>query len=260
MRLPSWLSSSHIPKVVLLLLVFALGIYFYGVWLLVFDLGRFRVWIREDGMAEWLTFAALIVSAGYAVLISLAYARETDNKVASMLWLFVAFVFLFGAMEEISYGQRIFRIETPDFLRPDGLQGKDSFYNKQGEINIHNLVICGVNLNKLVFGKILGVLLVLYLVVVPLLYRYNRKVHSYIDRRGIPIIQNYQLIIYFGVVVLTHLLRSRSPKANELLEFVGCFVFLAIVMHPFNSFALPQLGQSSKANGYLHPPKEDSLV
>ena len=128
-------------------------------------------------------------------------------------------------MEEISWGQRVFGIESPDwFLK----------HNKQGEINVHNLLIYGVNINKLVFGKILAILIGIYLLGVPLLYRFNERFKDFIDRWGIPIAQNYQILLCVIVIVLVQLHLSLSKKAGELLELCNCFFFLLILMHPYN--------------------------
>ena len=74
-------------------------------------------------------------------------------------------------MEEISWGQRIFGIESPEwFLK----------HNRQVETNVHNLVIYGVNLNKVVFGTFLGNDAWIYIcMATPILYRLNRKVEGF---------------------------------------------------------------------------------
>jgi hypothetical protein len=217
---------------------FIIGIYASGVALLVVDESAFRVWIREDGLVEWLTFAALVTAFGYASLTAVAYKQRSSTRTACKMWTLIALLFLFGALEEISYGQRIFDIETPDFLLPDGSQGRDSLYNKQSETNLHNLVVYGVNINKLVFGKILALAVIAYFMVVPVLYRYNSRFRRFVNHCGLPIIQNYQLAVYLVVLLLTTALHSRNPRVNELLELMGCFTFLAMIVHPFNADAL----------------------
>ena len=70
-------------------------------------------------------------------------------------------VFLFGAGEEISWGQRIFNTESSEFFLKN---------NAQQETNLHNLVVGGVKINKLVFGKGIAIFIVLYLVVFPIIW------------------------------------------------------------------------------------------
>ncbi len=79
---------------------------------------------KEDGFFEDLTFGFFVFTA---VLFSISFLR-TKN----IFLLGLALMFLFGAGEEISWGQRVLDFSTPD-----------SMYNTnaQHEFNIHNLEI-----------------------------------------------------------------------------------------------------------------------
>lgn len=235
---------------------FVIGICVSGAALVLADASAFRIWIREDGLVEWLTFAMLAIASAYAALVTIAHRQTSSARTntASKTWTLIALLFLFGALEEISYGQRIFGIETPDFLLPGGSQGRDSFYNAQGETNIHNLVIYGIKINKLVFGKLLAIFVMLYFLVIPVVYRYNRRFKLFSDLCGLPIIQNYQLVVYLVVVVLSASLHSLDAKINELLELMGCFTFLSMIVHPFNTAAL-----LNPSNARIREPASASL-
>lgn len=88
---------------------------------------------KEDGLFEYLTFAAYLIGSGF----SLAILKNIWSKWRSswMSWpllfgfLVVAVVFFFIAGEEISWGQRIFNIATPQDY---------AAVNTQQEITIHN--------------------------------------------------------------------------------------------------------------------------
>ena len=54
----------------------------------------------------------------------------------------------FGAGEEISWGQRIFHIESSKFFNEN---------NSQKETNLHNMIVDGVKLNKLIFSNLLSI-------------------------------------------------------------------------------------------------------
>lgn len=223
------LSSTPIPKALMAGLAFILGIFVYGLVLLHQDQEAFLVWIREDGLVEWLTFGELLIMSAYSLTIAHAFSRSEQGIPAMRVWLFFGLVFLFGAMEEISWGQRVFGIESPEwFLK----------HNKQGEINVHNLLVYGVNINKVVFGKILAILIGIYLFAVPLLYRFNERVKDFIDRRGIPVAQNYQILLCVIVIIVVQLHLTLSKKAGELLELSNCFFFLLILVHPYNGESL----------------------
>lgn len=219
------LSSTPMPKALMAGLALILGIVVYGLVLLHLDRDAFLVWIREDGLVEWLTFGELLIMSAYSFIVARAFSRSEPGSPAKGVWLFMGCLFLFGALEEISWGQRVLGIESPEwFLK----------HNKQGEINVHNLLIYGVNINKLVFGKILAILLGVYLLAVPLLYRFKERFRDFIDRWRIPVAQNYQILLYLIVAILIQLHLSIAKKAGELQELSGCFFFLLILMHPYN--------------------------
>jgi hypothetical protein len=82
----------------------------------------------EDGPIESLGATALVVCAVFSLL---AWRRRRDlSRIARTALLALTVLFVFGAGEEISWGQRILGLETPEPLRK---------VNAQGEINLHNL-------------------------------------------------------------------------------------------------------------------------
>jgi len=224
------LSSTPIPKTLVVGLVVCLGLLVYGLLLLRRDPVAFLVWIREDGLVEWLTFAVLVIMSAFSFVMSYGFGRSGPARGAKGVWLFLGFLFFFGAMEEISWGQRVLGIESPQWF----LQ-----HNRQGETNVHNLVIYGVNINKLVFGKILGVLIGMYLLAVSLLYRVNEGFRNFMNRWGIPIAQNYQILLCVMVIILVQIHLRLADKAAELREFCISYLFLLILVHPYNHEAFP---------------------
>ena len=227
------LASTPIPRPLIVGLAVILGVVAYGLILLHRDPGAFRIWVREDGLAEWLTFAELLMMSVYSIIIFYLLNQFDAGKPARRIWLFLGFLFLFGAMEEISWGQRILGIESPDwFLK----------HNRQGETNIHNLVIHGVNLNKLVFGKFLAVLLVVYVLGIRLLYHFNERVKSLVNRWRIPVAQNYQILLFIVLAFVIRLHLGLSKKADELLELSGSYIIFLVLTHPFNQEIIPLRG------------------
>ncbi|HEY1008773.1 MAG: hypothetical protein ACO1NS_14085 [Daejeonella sp.] len=110
-----------------------LGLYLFPILTLVFiafyliDKGLYRQIIREDGVVEWMTFAFLIAAG----MLSLFIASRIKSRYNYFHWFFILFVgfnFLAG-LEEISWGQRVFNIETTGVFRE---------YSDQNEINLHN--------------------------------------------------------------------------------------------------------------------------
>lgn len=87
-------------------------------------------WLEgEDGLSEWWTVAAYFGGAAAAVATAWA-VRSAGYRGLSYFHLFLAVAFFLFAMEEISWGQRIFGWDTPAALEE---------VNQQGETTLHNL-------------------------------------------------------------------------------------------------------------------------
>jgi hypothetical protein len=89
----------------------------------------FYRWLsQEDGVVEWATFAAYL-GAGILALPVARAQRARHRPFLGALYALLAIALLFVALEEISWGQRLFGIETPDAFSS----------NAQEELNVHNL-------------------------------------------------------------------------------------------------------------------------
>lgn len=102
------------------------------------DLYRFL--LIEDGPVEWLQFACFLAAGllGFAVA-----RREWDrrNRVYGVLFTFFALMMLFIAGEEISWGQRILGLETPEELDAINKQGEITAHNIYGVLDVFNLAV-----------------------------------------------------------------------------------------------------------------------
>jgi hypothetical protein len=229
------LSSAPIPEAIIVEVIILLIILTYGLVLLHQDKEAFLFWIREDGLVEWLTFAVLIVMSAFSFTMCLAFSRSGGEGRARKVWLFLGFLFLFGAMEEISWGQRILGIESPEwFLK----------HNRQFETNVHNLVIYGVNLNKVVFGRFLGFIVLIYMLPMPILYRLTKRFKNFINKWVIPIPQNYQILLFIIINIILQLHLGLTKKVSEMRELATCFLFFLVLIHPFNDQIFPLKGLS----------------
>jgi hypothetical protein len=85
--------------------------------------------VREDGPLEWLQFAAFLAASVFLVLATVRLVRRGDWLAAVLIGL--GALGMFGiAGEEISWGQRLLGLETPESLAE---------INHQNEINLHNI-------------------------------------------------------------------------------------------------------------------------
>ena len=83
----------------------------------------------EDRLFENLQVLFYFLSSSAALFIGIRFVKARNNLFGS-LYLVLALALFVVAMEEISWGQRIFDIPTPTFFEE---------HNFQGELSIHNL-------------------------------------------------------------------------------------------------------------------------
>ncbi len=131
--------------------------------------------------------------------------------------------FVFGVGEEISWGQRILNIESSEFFMK---------HNVQREINIHNLIVNGRKINKIIFGTFLGVCIGAYFLILPILYRKIGGIKHLVNRFAIPIPRVFHIISYIILIILVSIVNS--SRKGELLEFGGCWIFVLMIFNPYN--------------------------
>lgn len=113
----------HKPHNTAILAIFALIIGAYA--LMAFNYPLAYIWATyEDLVGEWAQTFSFLAAALLSVAVALRESRY--RWFFALLAIACSYVFL----EEISWGQRIFGFDTPDFLKSRNLQG---------EANVHNL-------------------------------------------------------------------------------------------------------------------------
>lgn len=201
-----------------LIVIFGLGIYFANTDLTYFD----EVYTVEDGFVE--SGSAIFLFAASMLLL---YRFFKLFKHKELFWkvgvLGLALVFFFGAGEEISWGQRIFNVESSQYFLEN---------NAQGETNLHNLVVEDTKINKLIFSQLLTVVLVIYLIITPFLYRKFEWIKNLANKFAVPIVQWHHTISFLVGTVL--LLFISSNRKWEIYEMAFSVIFLLIFIKPFN--------------------------
>ncbi|MGH7152183.1 MAG: hypothetical protein ACREIU_15870 [Planctomycetota bacterium] len=224
------LARSRIPRFHLLLLAASLGLFAYGTAYVWRDKEEFRVWIREDGLVEWLTVAGFLACAVVAFRTAAALRAEGGRAAAARCWTLLALLLLFVSSEEVSWSQRIFGWESPPWFQT---------YNGQQETNLHNLEFGDFSVNRWVFAKFLAVVNVAWALLLPILWRPLPSVRAFVRRLGIPLAQNLHIAIWLAVFLVTRLSLRQNRKADEMLEFMGAVMLLLILTHPLNPEDLP---------------------
>ena len=129
--------------------VFLLGFLGWAGWLHAEDPAAFYGLAQEDRALEWMSFWSFLAAA---VVFAVA-ARRTRRATGGLQWFLIGLAAFcaFVAMEEISWGQRVFGLRPPDYFLSE---------NFQQETNLHN--IASGDLRLFVFRAIIlgyGVLL-----------------------------------------------------------------------------------------------------
>jgi hypothetical protein len=177
-------------------------------------------------------------------------ARSQQNStrvfwLKQLVYLGLGLLFLFGAGEEISWGQRIFNIQTPDAL---------SAINQQNETNVHNISLGGF---KIPFEFLFDVFWLSLTVLLPLASRYVKPVKQFFGKIvpiaplgiGLLFVSNYLLAKVAKVIYVTVYTYDRVPfvqAVQEVKESNYALVFILIAL-----FAVLELNSSLHEN-----PKE----
>lgn len=117
---------------------------------IVTGLAGYRAWFsEEDGLAENLQVVFLLVAASGAGVV-VRHRRRRGERLLATLYAGLAVALVFVAGEEVSWGQRLFGIETPPAL---------AAINIQGETNLHNTFLLTplFSLAQLVLGTLITV-------------------------------------------------------------------------------------------------------
>jgi hypothetical protein len=208
-----------------------------GIILLMVVLGNFspelyRDFAVEDGPVEYITFFGLL---GVSFLLFYRFLSFRQNQ--TLFWkavtLGAALLFIFGAGEEISWGQRLMGWETSEAM---------AALNSQNETNLHNIKINGVKLNKIIFTNGLGLGLGIYFIILPLIASKKPKFMLTLAKAGIPV-PRWAITLTFLAAVLLVLLIPQSNKW-ETLEVAVPLVALAVL---FDAYPSKKAGDTTEA-------------
>lgn len=169
--------------------------------------------LREDGPAEWAT----ALMAWLAGLLTLYHALRTWQTTRTIHWFALGFglACLLIGFEEISWGQRLFGVETPDTI---------ARYNTKDEINLHNMFpfLTGVRTRY-----IYSVIVLFYGIMMPLLSLAAPVRRAY-DRYDV-IVPGVSLVPLFFVAGLLAFFDQPTGEEEELAEMLIAAGFLLTI-------------------------------
>lgn len=177
---------------------------------------------QEDGPVEWGTAIML-----FGIFVLSLYRLITMGAKKKILWCIGTFIFavlfLFAAGEEISWGQRIFAVESSEFFLKN---------NAQGETNLHNLMVGEKKINKIIFSQLLFLVMFLYLIVTPVLYRKQDWFKKLANNFAVPIVKWHHTIAFLVATVLVAL--NPSDRKWEVYELAFGVIFFLVFIGPLN--------------------------
>jgi hypothetical protein len=178
----------------------------------------------EDNFLEWAT-AILLIIAGIISLVSALQIRQNQDL---FFWFFLIFSILciLASLEEISWGQRLLGVESPEYF----LEASD-----QGEINIHN-IIQKYTQNIKIFNftysfktkHLTGLITFIYGTCFPLLAK-NPKVNDLLTRYQIVIPNRLLAFSFFiGSILMIDIPTGEEEEIGEFLLSICIFLFMLI--------------------------------
>ncbi len=212
---------------------------FIGAYFSSTDQEMLTYYTKEDGFLEWLTFLVFVSSAFLMFVLwlqKICVEKIPVTKFSTLVLLGFAAMFFVAAMEEISWFQRVFNVESGEMFQE---------MNKQGETNFHNLVVGGVSINKLVFGKILFLFVFIHNLVLPIWGKFNANIYKKVEKLGLFLPPLGYVCFYLLVAILVET-SVEHERGKEILETGGSLHYM------FSFFSVYFLGY----NGYTSILKE----
>lgn len=209
-------SRKRIPLMILIVLfpiIIILGMYLLGT-------NNYPLYKRiggEDNLIEWLQVLAYTSSSIFAFLLSLRFRKV--SKIMFVIFLVLSLGFLFVAGEEISWGQRLFGIQSQNLF--DGetklpLLGN----NVQSETNLHNFGAIHSKVGYMYLGiGAYGVFSWFIVCILTKLFKPKKEIRKYFRYFTVP---PYLFLYFFVTVINLKIISSRGvgPQEYELAELV----------------------------------------
>ena len=164
---------------------------------------------------QWCQYVAVVLLSGWLAL------RPSPYR-----WFYVALALaaFYTAGEEISWGQRLFGIVSPDFFDE---------YNLQGETNLHNFLTGPVHSRSNDLMKyVVGVAIAGYGLVYPLLLRFGWSLATWVRGLGIPA-PPLELAPFFTIAAVLELGLFHFNESEVAEILIGCALLFMLAGHAF---------------------------
>ncbi|MBC7540532.1 MAG: hypothetical protein H7281_17035, partial [Bacteriovorax sp.] len=133
--------------------------------------------VAEDGFFQWMIFYTLLFAA-IMCFYRASLLKPFRGAVFATCLVLGGIVFFAFAMDEMSWGQRIFNFSSPQFFLT---------HNTRMQFNLHHLVINGFHFNNIIFTFAIKIIATLYFLVLPFFYTKLDKIKKYVNRFAVPL-------------------------------------------------------------------------
>lgn len=178
--------------------------------------------VAEDGFFQWMIFYTLMF-ASVMCFYRASILKPFRGSIFAACLVLGGILFLAFAMDEISWGQRIFGFQSPLFFQT---------HNTKMQVNIHHLVINGFHLNNMIFTVAIKILATLYFLVLPFFYTKLEKIRAFVNRFAIPLPRYTQTGAYVILAGLVSLIPSDFRYV--IFEFGFYWILVLMMYNPLN--------------------------
>ena len=180
--------------------------------------------VVDDGFFQWMIFYTLLF-AGVMCFYRASILKPFRGSIFAVSLSLIGFIFLVFAMDEISWAQRVFDFQSPQFFLT---------HNTKMQTNIHHLVIYGFHLNNIIFTLFIKIIATLYFVVMPYLYIHSKyeKVKTFVNRFAIPLPRYTQTGAYLILAGMVSLIPSELRYV--IFEFGFYWILVLMMYNPLN--------------------------
>ncbi len=173
----------------------------------------------EDHFSESLT-ALFLLCTGVILIVNSFYKIKKGRRFRQeVLFILFGLMFLFAFGEEISWGQRIFNIATPEFFLK---------YNAQQELSLHNFFFFHTSLYNP--NTIVDVFVFIMGIVIPILHIRSKRIRKALDKINFPVIQlSFLPIFSMGLIyglAMVQITDHHLFAPNEIKEFIYSIGFI----------------------------------
>ncbi len=171
--------------------------------------------VTEDSWGEYATFVFYTVA-----FFLMMGGMSVDRTKLKPGFLLITFCFFFMAMEEISWGQRIIGIPTPELFQA---------LNRQGEINLHNFA----RVNRPM--RFLALIILFWAMGLPLVMNRYEKIRHLVTRLGTPMAT--KPMWPFFIIACGFILTKPLIRGVEIGEVLLGLAFCGYAIHFFRTVA-----------------------